>query len=66
MNYREGYFTVPLLLTVTGTPTDPAVAWAPATAATSCDFNFGLKNWYGSIIHSFTLDYNGTTGLFVV
>jgi hypothetical protein len=61
MNYREGYFTVPLLLTVTGTPADPAVAWTPATAATSCDFNFGLKNWYGSIIHSFTLDYNGTT-----
>lgn len=21
----------------------------------------GLKNWFGSIIHSFTLDYNGTT-----
>jgi hypothetical protein len=21
----------------------------------------GLKNWYGSIVHSFTLDYNGTT-----
>lgn len=25
------------------------------------DYGIGLKNWYGSIIHSFTLDYNGTT-----
>ena len=25
------------------------------------DYVIGLKNWYGSIVHSFTLDYNGTT-----
>jgi hypothetical protein len=25
------------------------------------DFAVGLKNWYGSIVHSFTVDYNGTT-----
>ena len=27
----------------------------------SIDYAYGLKNWFGSIIHSFTLDYNGTT-----
>ncbi len=25
------------------------------------DYAIGLKNWFGQIIHSFTLDYNGTT-----
>ena len=27
----------------------------------SADYAVGLKNWFGQIIHSFTLDYNGTT-----
>ena len=27
----------------------------------NCDNAIGLKNWFGQIIHSFTLDYNGTT-----
>jgi hypothetical protein len=62
INYREGYLSVPLLITATA----PASATAannlrPATAATSCDYIFGLKNWYGSIVHSLTLDMNGTT-----
>ena len=26
-----------------------------------CDQCIGLKNWFGSMIHSMTLDYNGTT-----
>jgi len=26
-----------------------------------CDQAIGLKNWFGSMIHSLTLDYNGTT-----
>lgn len=60
MNYREGYFTIPLLLTLTQT-VGSAAAFAPATAATSADYAIGLKNWYGSVVHSFTLDYNGTT-----
>ena len=64
MNYREGYFTIPLLLTLTQT-VGAAAAFAPATAATSADYALGLKNWYGSVVHSFTLDYNGTTGLIV-
>ena len=25
------------------------------------DYGIGLKNWFGQMIHSFTLDYNGTT-----
>jgi hypothetical protein len=32
-----------------------------STATLSADRVVGLKNWFGSIIHSFTLDYNGTT-----
>jgi hypothetical protein len=62
MNYREAYFTIPLLLTLTQVPSAANnVAFAPATAATSADYALGLKNWYGSIVHSFTLDYNGAT-----
>jgi hypothetical protein len=34
---------------------------APATAATSLDTAISLKSWFGNIIHSLTLDYNGTT-----
>jgi hypothetical protein len=33
----------------------------PTVANKSADFAVGLKNWFGNIIHSFTLDYNGTT-----
>ena len=58
MNYREAYLMLPLLITATSGQNSQ---FLPATAGTSADFSFGLKNWYGSIIHSFTLDYNGTT-----
>jgi len=67
MNYREAYIAMPLLLTLTGlTPVGGAVAtypapFIPATSAESADYVMGLRNWYGSMIHSFTLDYNGTT-----
>ena len=64
MNYREAYLTVPLLITLTQ-QTGAAAAFNPETAATSADYAIGLKNWYGSIVHSMTLDYNGTTGLVV-
>lgn len=57
LSYREAYLSVPLLLTLTSSAGD----FEPATAGTSCDYSIGLKNWFGSIIHSFTLDYNGTT-----
>lgn len=53
MSYREAYLEVPLLL---------SVAASKGTAAyTIGQYSIGLKNWFGTIIHSFTLDYNGTT-----
>jgi len=59
INYREAYFTVPMLLTLTQTAA--SVNFLPNTATTSCDYALGLKNWYGSIIHSFSVDLAGTT-----
>lgn len=61
MNYREGYLSVPLVLAISTLANAGPAGILPATAATSCDFAVGLKNWYGSIIHSFSLEYNGTT-----
>jgi len=73
MSYREAYLSIPFLITVgeVGTQTgstniDANVAgvtthFAPNTAGSSADESVGLKNWFGNIIHSFTLDYNGTT-----
>jgi hypothetical protein len=59
-NYREAYLTIPLVLTLTqAVPATAAIT--PGTATTSLDYVMGLKNWYGSIIHSLTVDYNGTT-----
>jgi hypothetical protein len=59
MSYREAYLAVPMLLSVACTTN--TVNFVPATAATSADYAVGLKSWFGQIIHSFTLDYNGTT-----
>jgi hypothetical protein len=62
MNYREGYFAVPMVLTASNANVNVAIPLvAPATTATSVDLAFGLKNWWGQIIHSFTLDVAGTT-----
>jgi hypothetical protein len=58
MSYREAYLMMPMLLTVAQTNTGADDAFEPATG---CDYAFGLKNWFGTMIHSFTLDYNGTT-----
>ena len=60
MSYREGYLSVPLLLTIVQNNLG-ATTYLPQVAGTSSDLAVGLKNWFGSIIHSFTLDYNGTT-----
>jgi len=57
LSFRESYISAPLLLTLSST----ATTFAPATAGTSCDYALGLKNWFGSIVHSITCDYNGTT-----
>lgn len=61
MSYREAYLSVPMLLSVATTDLATAGGFAPATDATSADYALGLKNWFGQIIHSLTLDYNGTT-----
>jgi len=68
MGYREGYLAVPLLLSLctpqtTLCATENAVAVANGRTVTTgtADYAIGLKNWFGTIIHSFTLDYNGTT-----
>ena len=59
IGYREGYLTIPqqlCLSTATG-----SAAFSPQTAATAVDYGVGLKNWYGSIIHSISVDLAGTT-----
>jgi hypothetical protein len=71
MNYREAYLLCPLLITLTGTPSTTANVLSGdtmnpcnptgAAATKGCDYAVGLKNWYGSVIHSLTLDYQGTT-----
>jgi hypothetical protein len=62
MSYREAYLSVPFTITLGKTnATQGGLAFTPGVAANSCDYVLGLKNWYGQIIHSFTLDYNGTT-----
>jgi len=61
-SYREGYLSVPLLLTLTNSAIGvTGSAFPPATAATSADYSLGLKNWFGHIFHSISVDMNGTT-----
>jgi len=59
MSYREGYLATPMLLTLTSGLGDNILK--ANTATESSDFAIGLKNWFGSVIHSLTLDFNGTT-----
>ena len=71
MNYREAYLLMPMLLSLGYTGKSDAGTNAPAwtvpplsgasPTTVSVDYAYGLKNWFGSMIHSFTLDYNGTT-----
>jgi len=66
MAYRESYLAMPMLGTITGkTFTGAATQFVTPGIVTAGseigDFSLGLKNWFGSMIHSFTLDYNGTT-----
>ena len=57
MSYRQAYLSVPLVM---------AVSSATNTMLKAADLKqssraFGLKNWFGSIVHSLVLDYAGTT-----
>ena len=61
MSYREAYLIMPILLTVSTSTLATAAGFAPGTPATTADYMIGLKSWYGQLIHSFTLDYQGTT-----
>lgn len=54
MSYREAYLAVPMLLSIRAPN-------ASTGTYTINDYGVGLKNWFGQIIHSMTLDYNGTT-----
>lgn len=61
MSYYEATIILPLTLTLTQTAgVDWVVAGAQGTSV-GCDYVMGLKNWLGTVVHSFTLDYNGTT-----
>jgi hypothetical protein len=65
MSYRESYFLMPFLVSIQQVSSAQSAApstvpyWDPTT--NSSDYACGLKSWFGQIIHSFTLDYNGTT-----
>ena len=74
MSYRESYFSIPFVLSLAsqglpigdyptnyGANGDNSCTFSPASYLTGADSAIGLKNWFGQIIHSFTLDYNGTT-----
>lgn len=55
MSYYEATLIFPLLLTLTQD------TGAVMTMTAGYDYVMGLKNWLGTAVHSFTLDYNGTT-----
>lgn len=56
MSYYEATLIIPLILTLNSTGTAPTL-----NLGTTGDYIMGLKNWLGTMVHSFTLDYNGTT-----
>jgi len=71
MSYREAYLSIPLVISAVS-PQDATCLVRPqnlpvynigtnVNAIGTGDYCIGLKNWFGQIIHSFTLDYNGTT-----
>ncbi len=65
MAYRDAYLTVPMMLAASSVPTansaNSSALPTPTSNSQSADFGFGLKNWFGSIVHSMILDYSGTT-----
>ena len=59
MAYREAYLAVPILLTATNGAV--GLMADPSTSGSSANRFLGMKSWFGSLIHSITLDYAGTT-----
>jgi len=60
-SYRESFLLVPMLLSVASTTPADNANFAPGVAATSAAYSIGLKNWFGNIFHSLTLDVQGST-----
>ena len=59
MSYANSYLQIPMVMTMSA---DTNInLFDPTSAATSCDYACGLKNWYGSIIHSIQAEWNGVT-----
>jgi hypothetical protein len=56
INYREGYLLMPLTISCT---TPASVDGFVNTA--NIDYMVSLKNWYGTMIHSISLDLQGST-----
>ena len=54
LNYREGYLVMPLLVSMTS-------AVSTYVVAQNFDYSVSLKNWYGTVIHSISLDLQGST-----
>lgn len=57
MDFKNSYITIPLVLTLTADGV--GTAFTPLTD--NNNFALGLKNWFGSVIHSVQVDYNNTT-----
>ena len=57
MDFKNSYITIPLVLTLTADGV--GTAFTPATD--NNNFALGLKNWFGSVIHSCQVDFNNTT-----
>ena len=62
-SFREGFLSVPLLLTLSSGAIGQtqSVAYTPDVSANSSDYSLGLKNWFGHIFHSMSVDVNGST-----
>lgn len=59
LNYSESVVILPLLLTLSCTTN--SAAFAPNTTASSLDWTLGLKSWFGTIVHSQSLEMSGST-----
>ena len=59
MSYANAYLQIPMVMTLTADAN--GAGFDPTTAATTADYSLGLKNWYGSIIHSIQAEWNGVT-----
>jgi hypothetical protein len=59
MSYANAYLQIPMVMTLTADAV--GVAFLPVATGTSCDYACGLKNWFGSIIHSVQAEWNGVT-----